>query len=74
MNLLVEGGGETFSRFIEGDLADELYLFIAPKIIGGKHAPTAVEGKGLNTIRSAHVLKHMTTRRLGPDLLIHARF
>jgi diaminohydroxyphosphoribosylaminopyrimidine deaminase / 5-amino-6-(5-phosphoribosylamino)uracil reductase len=74
MNLLVEGGGETFSRFIEEGLADELYLFIAPKIIGGKHAPTAVEGKGLNAIRSAHTLKHMTTRRLGPDLLIHARF
>lgn len=45
--LLVEGGGATHARFIEEGLVDELLWFIAPKIIGGAKALTAVEGKGL---------------------------
>ena len=34
VNLLVEGGAEVFGAFIDQGLADELLLFIAPKLVG----------------------------------------
>jgi diaminohydroxyphosphoribosylaminopyrimidine deaminase/5-amino-6-(5-phosphoribosylamino)uracil reductase len=33
-SLLVEGGADIFSQFLENDLFDDIYFFIAPKIIG----------------------------------------
>ena len=34
VNLLVEGGAEVFGAFIDQGLADELVVFIAPKLVG----------------------------------------
>ncbi len=34
VHLMVEGGGEVFGAFLEEGLADQLLLFIAPKILG----------------------------------------
>jgi len=45
--LLVEGGGELNAAFLEADLVDELYLTIAPCLLGGRDAPTSFEGTGL---------------------------
>lgn len=44
--LLVEGGGELiFSMFAAG-LVDECSVFVGPKIIGGRDAPTLADGEG----------------------------
>lgn len=45
--LLVEGGGELNWGFLEHDLIDELYVTIAPCLLGGADAPTLLEGRGL---------------------------
>lgn len=45
--LLLEGGGEMNWAFVRDDLVDELYITIAPAILGGRDAPTLCEGKGL---------------------------
>jgi 2,5-diamino-6-(ribosylamino)-4(3H)-pyrimidinone 5'-phosphate reductase len=45
--LLVEGGGETNWGFVRDDLFDELYVTIAPALLGGRSAPTPFEGEGL---------------------------
>ena len=37
--LLVEGGGETATRFVRGGLADKLTLFYAPKLLGSEGVP-----------------------------------
>jgi len=45
-SLMVEGGGELiFSLFADG-LVDELSVFVAPTIIGGRDAPTLADGDG----------------------------
>lgn len=44
--LLVEGGGELNWQIIDGGLFDELYVTIAPSLIGGRDAPTLLEGAG----------------------------
>ncbi|MCF2241951.1 dihydrofolate reductase family protein, partial [Halobacterium salinarum] len=44
--LMVEGGGELiFSLFAE-ELVDELSVFVAPQLIGGRDAPTLADGDG----------------------------
>lgn len=45
--LLLEGGGELNWGFLEQDLIDELYVTIAPRLLGGRSAPTMLEGSGL---------------------------
>ena len=44
--LMVEGGGELiFSLFADG-LVDDLSVYVAPQIIGGRDAPTLTDGDG----------------------------
>ena len=44
--LLVEGGGELNWTLLELDLVDELYVTIAPALLGGRDAPTLLGGAG----------------------------
>ena len=45
--LVVEGGGGLNWGFVRDDLFDELYVTIAPALLGGREAPTFCEGDGL---------------------------
>ncbi len=44
--LMVEGGGELIFSLFADDLVDELSVFVAPQIIGGRDAPTLADGDG----------------------------
>lgn len=44
--LLVEGGGELNWGIVREDLLDELYVTVAPSLLGGREAPTLLEGDG----------------------------
>jgi 2,5-diamino-6-(ribosylamino)-4(3H)-pyrimidinone 5'-phosphate reductase len=44
--LMVEGGGELIFSLFEAGLVDELRVFVGPKIIGGRDAPTLADGNG----------------------------
>jgi len=44
--LMVEGGGELIFSLFAADLVDELSVFVAPQIIGGRDAPTLADGDG----------------------------
>jgi diaminohydroxyphosphoribosylaminopyrimidine deaminase/5-amino-6-(5-phosphoribosylamino)uracil reductase len=52
-SVLVEGGGEIHAYMLERGLADELVIYLAPKIVGGP-AKSWVGGKGLASLTSAH--------------------
>jgi len=69
-HLLVEGGGTVIADFLENRLVDRILWFIAPKLIGGKHAPTAFEGRGVVKLSQAIPLKKSIARKVGEDLLI----
>ncbi|MFN7015767.1 MAG: RibD family protein [Fimbriimonadales bacterium] len=45
--LLVEGGGSLNFYFFEAGLVDEIFLTLAPRVKGGAHLPTMVDGAGL---------------------------
>ena len=44
--MMVEGGGELIFSLFECGLVDELSVFVGPKIIGGRDAPTLADGEG----------------------------
>ena len=44
--IMVEGGGELVFSLFEVGLVDELRVFVGPKIIGGRDAPTLTDGEG----------------------------
>ena len=71
--LLVEGGGDTIAGALGSGVVDELYVFVAPKIIGGSRAKTFVEGKGARVIKDSLELGYMRAVKIGPDLLIRAK-
>ena len=71
-HLLIEGGGETIASALAVRAVDRIYCVVAPLIIGGREAPTAMEGKGIVSLTRAVRLKNLSVSRLGPDLLIQA--
>lgn len=73
-SVLVEGGGEINASLLEKRLIDKVYCFIAPKIIGGRNAPTPVGGTGLNLMREAWELQSLEIIRFQRDILITGYF
>lgn len=71
-HVLVEGGGELIASLVEKGLVDRFLIFIAPSIIGGKAAKTAVEGKGVRYAGDAVPFKIKSIRRFKEDIMIEA--
>ncbi len=72
-NILVEGGGELIASLVKDKLVDRFLVFIAPKIIGGRDAKTAVEGIGIKNMEDAIGLKNISVKRFKTDILIEAQ-
>ena len=45
-NLLVEGGGDLLFQLVAANLVDEINVTICPRLIGGKGAPSLIDGAG----------------------------
>ncbi len=72
VSVLIEGGGTTHASAFEAGIVDKVMFFVAPKIVGGHDAITAVEGEGIARMADAIVLERMLARPIGSDLLIEA--
>lgn len=70
-SLLVEGGAEVGWSFVSGGHVDEYYMFIAPKIIGGRNAKGPVGGEGFPRMSEAVPVDIESVTRCGDDWLIH---
>ena len=69
-SILLEGGGSLNYTFLAEGLADELYAFIAPKIVGGMNAKTPVEGAGMEKMADAINLELENVLNVGHDVLL----
>ncbi len=69
-SLLVEGGSTVHFSFLKANLADKIYTFIAPMIVGGKDAMPAVGGDGFSRLIDAARLTDITTEMIGDDVCI----
>ncbi|MFQ6066370.1 MAG: bifunctional diaminohydroxyphosphoribosylaminopyrimidine deaminase/5-amino-6-(5-phosphoribosylamino)uracil reductase RibD [bacterium] len=70
MSLLVEGGGEVIGSFFEKRSVDKIFLFLAPRIIGGRTTLTWVEGKGVNSLKETPFIEINSVKKIGGDFLL----
>ena len=73
-SLLLEGGPHLAGAFLEAGEIDEARIFLAPMMLGGAKARTAVEGIGLDEIAGAPRALAIEAERIEDDVLIVARF
>ena len=69
-SVLVEGGGILFGSLFDRGLVDKVVAFIAPVIIGGAEARTAVAGRGVERVADSLRLERVSVARLGDDLAV----
>jgi 2,5-diamino-6-(ribosylamino)-4(3H)-pyrimidinone 5'-phosphate reductase len=69
--LMVEGGSTVIWSFINRSLFDDLFVYTAPFLIGGKNTPTMADGFGIGDEKSKILLKIIEIKRLGEGFLIH---
>lgn len=67
-SVLIEGGGAIAAEFIDAGLVNKVTFFIAPKIIGGTEAPSAVGGKGVELMADALELEKVSVVQRGRDI------
>ena len=65
----IEGGASLLGSVFDEDLADEVWAFIAPRLIGGDGLP-AIGGFGASTLVSAPTLHEVLSERIDDDILI----
>jgi len=69
-SVLIEGGAAIHGSALAERIVDKAAWFIAPIIIGGRDAPGAVGGEGVNDPSEAAELERLKISRLGPDICV----
>src|SRR2546430_5319469 len=67
-SVLAEGGGTLAGALMDTGLIDKVTFFIAPMIIGGLNAATAVAGTGASRIKDAFQLEDIEITQRGRDV------
>ncbi len=71
--ILLEGGPHLAGNFLDAGEVDEIRLFLAPLVLGGRTARDPLEGEGVEQIADAVRALTLECTRVGEDLLISAR-
>jgi len=72
-SILVEGGSQVHGAFLDENLVQRVYAFIAPKIIGGAQSLPPIGGFGKEKIAESLVLREKNIQYLDQDILITGR-
>ena len=70
ISVLSEGGGELNAALMQSNLAHRVLFFIAPRLVGGRQAPTPIEGEGYAQMREARSLHDTEIHRMDSDFVI----
>lgn len=71
-DLLVEGGGEVNASFVREGLVNKFIIYIAPKILGGRHSISPIAGEDVDLMELASKVKFDSIERVGEDIRIIA--
>ncbi|HEV2997922.1 MAG TPA: bifunctional diaminohydroxyphosphoribosylaminopyrimidine deaminase/5-amino-6-(5-phosphoribosylamino)uracil reductase RibD [Solirubrobacteraceae bacterium] len=71
--ILLEGGPYLAGAFLDAGEIDEIRLFLAPMLLGGRTARDPLEGEGVERISEALRALTFECERVGEDLLVSAR-
>ncbi|MBP3359421.1 MAG: bifunctional diaminohydroxyphosphoribosylaminopyrimidine deaminase/5-amino-6-(5-phosphoribosylamino)uracil reductase RibD [Clostridia bacterium] len=71
-SVILEGGGTLNWSALESGIVQKIQAYIAPKLLGGRAAPTPADGVGFPTLSDAVMLKNTVITRIGEDFLIES--
>jgi diaminohydroxyphosphoribosylaminopyrimidine deaminase/5-amino-6-(5-phosphoribosylamino)uracil reductase len=69
-SVLIEGGAGIAGEFVDAGLVNKVTFFMAPKIVGGVAAPSAIGGTGVEKMVEALELEGLKVVQRGKDLEI----
>jgi diaminohydroxyphosphoribosylaminopyrimidine deaminase/5-amino-6-(5-phosphoribosylamino)uracil reductase len=69
-SVLVEGGSRVLTSMLEKNLVDKIFVSISPKLIGGKQAPSLLQGKGADFIDNSISLKRKNSFQIDEDIIV----
>lgn len=69
-SVLVEGGANVAGALLQAGLVDKVTFFIAPRLIGGRDAPSAIGGSGVERLSEAVDLEDVEIVQRGGDFEI----
>jgi len=72
-SILLEGGPHLAGAFLDAGEIDEVRLFLAPLLVGGRAARDPMEGEGVERIADAVRALTLDCDRVGDDVLVSAR-
>jgi len=72
-SILLEGGPHLAGAFFDAGEIDEVRLFLAPLLVGGRAARDPLEGEGVERIADAVRALTLECERVGEDVLVSAR-
>jgi diaminohydroxyphosphoribosylaminopyrimidine deaminase/5-amino-6-(5-phosphoribosylamino)uracil reductase len=72
-SILLEGGPHLAGAFLDAGEIDEMRMFLAPLVLGGRTARDPIEGEGTELIADAVRGHDLSCERVGEDLLISVR-
>jgi diaminohydroxyphosphoribosylaminopyrimidine deaminase / 5-amino-6-(5-phosphoribosylamino)uracil reductase len=72
-SILLEGGPHLAGSFLDAGEIDEIRLFLAPLLLGGRSGRDPLEGEGVEQISDAISALTLDCERVADDLLISAR-
>ena len=72
-SLFVEGGAELAGSLVAAGAVNRIAWFLAPMLIGGRGAPSAIGGGGAAVLGAAPRLAGVETERVGDDILVTGR-
>lgn len=71
-DLLVEGGSEINGAFLRAGLIHKYFIYIAPKVLGGKQSLTPFTGENVETMDEAIEVDFQAIEQIGEDICITA--
>src|SRR2546421_418002 len=72
-SLLLEGGPHLAGAFLDAGEVDEMRVFVAAIVAGGRQARSSIEGQGFQLIGAARRALAHEVEQIGEDVLISAR-
>jgi len=69
-SVLIEGGAGIAGEFVDARLVNKVTFFVAPKLVGGTAAPSAIGGVGVEKMADALELERVSVVQRGKDLEI----
>ena len=69
-SVLLEGGAEMNWSALQSNMVNEVYAYIAPKLLGGVTAKGPIGGSGLEDVNRAVMVRNQRIEKIGEDFLV----